>query len=277
MALSPTNDAALLQEVDEAVRKDWLDNIVQNYGRWIIGGVLAALLAFGGYLFWNHRQDVARGEQAEQLIAAFEKLGTNQPRAAAAELQKLAASGNPAYRAVAQMQEANIKAQTGDLRGAAALMAKVAADTKLDQSLRDLALIRQTAFEYDTLKPETVIARMKPMVDAKDPASSWFASAAELSATAHYQLGQFDQAGALYGRIAKLPDVTKSLQSRSVQMAGMLGVDAVADRATDSAAAESKAAQGAEAEQKAAQGAAGDQKGNAAPKAAAAAKSEEAN
>jgi len=267
LALSPTNDAALLQEVDEAVRKDRLDTIMQRYGRWIVGGVIAALLAFGGYLFWNHRQDAARGEQAEELVAAFEKLGTNQPRAATTELQKLAAEGDPAYRAVAQMQEANIKAQTGDLKAAAALMAKVAADTKLDQALRDLALIRQTAFEYDTLKPEVVIARMKPMVDAKDPASSWFASAAELSATAHYQLGQFDQAGALYGRIAKLPDVTKSLQSRSVQMAGMLGVDAVADRAADSAAAESKAAQGA----------AGDQKGSAAPKAAAAAKTEEAN
>src|SRR3546814_14435276 len=96
---------------------------------------------------------------------------------------------------------------------------------------------------------------MKPMVDAKDPASSWFASAAELSATAHYQLGQFDQAGALYGRIAKLPDVTRSLQSRSVQMAGMLGVDAVTDRAAESAAAAKK--------------------GNAAPKAAAAAQRSE--
>jgi hypothetical protein len=257
LALSPTNDAALLQEVDEAVRKDRLDTIMQRYGRWIIGGVLAALLAFGGYLFWSHRQDAARGEQAEELIAAFEKLSSNQPRAATAELEKLVAEGDPAYRAVAQMQEANIKAQTGDLKAAAALMAKVAADTKLDQALRDLALIRQTAFEYDTLKPEVVIARMKPMVDAKDPASSWFASAAELSATAHYQLGQFDQAGALYGRIAKLPDVSKSLQSRSVQMAGMLGVDAVADRADESAKK--------------------DQKGNAAPKAAAAAKTEEAN
>lgn len=277
MALSPTNDAALLQEVDEAVRKDRLDTIMQRYGRWIIGGVLAALVAFGGYLFWNHRQDAARGEQAEELIAAFEKLGTNQPRAAATELQKLAAEGAPAYRGVAMMQEANIKAQTGDLKAAAALMAKVAADTKLDQALRDLALIRQTAFEYDTLKPDVVIARMKPMVDAKDPASSWFASAAELSATAHYQLGQFDQAGALYGRIAKLPGVAKSLQSRAVQMAGMLGVDAVADRATDSANADKKGApQGAEAEQKAAQGAAGDQKGSAAPKAAAAEKAEEA-
>jgi hypothetical protein len=257
LALSPTNDAALLQEVDEAVRKDRLDTIMQRYGRWIIGGVLAALLAFGGYLFWDHRQDAARGEQAEELIAAFEKLATNQPRAATTDLQKIAVEGGPAYRAAAQMQEANIKAQAGDLKAAAALMAKVAADTKLDQSLRDLALIRQTAFEYDTLKPETVIARMKPMVDAKDPASSWFASAAELSATAHYQLGQFDQAGALYGRIAKSPDVTRSLQSRSVQMAGMLGVDAVTDRAAESAAAEKK--------------------GNAAPKAAAAAKTEEAN
>jgi len=248
LALSPTNDAALLQEVDEAVRKDRLDTIMQRYGRWIIGGLLAALLAFGGYLFWNHRQDAARGEQAEELIAAFEKLGTNQPRAATTELQQLAAEGDPAYRAVAQMQEANINAQTGDLKAAAAQMAKVAADTKLDQALRDLALIRQTAFEYDTLKP---------VVDAKDPASSWFASAAELSATAHYQLGQFDQAGVLYGRIAKLPGVTKSLQSRSVQMAGMLGVDAVADRAAESAAQ--------------------DQEGGAAPKAAAAAKTEKAN
>jgi hypothetical protein len=255
LALSPTNDAALLQEVDEAVRKDRLDTIMQRYGRWIIGGVLAAVLAFGGYLYWDHRQDAVRGERAEELIAAFEKLSTNQPRAASAELDKLAAGGEPAYRAVAMMQQANIKAQAGDLKAAAALMAKVAADTKLDQALRDLALIRQTAFEYDSLKPEAAIARMKPLVDAKDPVSSWFASAAELSATAHYQLGQYDQAGALYGRIAKLPGVAKSLQSRSVQMAGMLGVDAVADRAAESAAK--------------------DQTGNAAPKAAAAAPVEE--
>ena len=242
MALSPTNDAALLQEVDEAVRKDRLDTIMQRYGRWIIGGVLALLIAFGGYLYWDHRQDAARGEEGEELIAALDKLGANQPRAAASELQAIAAEGSPVYRAAALMQQANIKAEAGDLKAAAALMAKVVADAEIDRSLRDVALIRQTAFEYDRLKPETVIARMKPFVDAKDPASSWFASAAELSAGAHYRLGQLDQAGALYGRIAKLPDLPKSLQSRSVQMAGMLGVDAVADRAAESAAAERKGA-----------------------------------
>lgn len=241
MALSPTDNKAFLQEVDEAVRKDRLDTIMQRYGRWIAAAVIAGLLLFGGYLYWGHRQDVTRGEQAEELVAAFEKLQAGQTQAATTELTRLEGAGGPAYRAAALFQQANMKAEGGDLKAAAALMARAAADAKIDQSLRDLALIRQTVFEYDTLKPEAVIARMKPMVDAKDPVSSWFASAAELSAIAHYRLGQYDQAGSLYGRIAKLPDVPKSLQSRTVQMAGMLGVDAVDDRAEDSAAADAPA------------------------------------
>lgn len=245
MALSPTDNNVFLQEVDEAVRKDRLDTIMQRYGRWIVGAVIAGLLAFGGYLYWGHHQESVRGEKAEELIAAFDKLSQNQPQAATAEFKKLEESGEGAYRAAALFQQANMKAGNGDLKGAAAMMATAAADTKLDQSLRDLALIRQTVFEFDTLKPEAVIARMKPMVDAKDPASSWFASAAELSAIAYYQLGQYDRAGALYGRIAKLPDVPKSLQSRTVQMAGMLGVDAVADRAEESAEKDQKGTPGA--------------------------------
>lgn len=225
MALSPTDNKAFLQEVDEAVRQDQFDTIMRRYGRWIAGAVVAALLAFGGYLYWEHRQGVVRGEQAEQMIAAQEKLEAGQADAAAAAFKALESGGDPAYRAAALFQQANGKAEGGDLKAAAALMAQAAADKKLDQSLRNVALIRQTAFEYDMLTPEAVIARMKPMVDAKDPASSWFASAAELSAIAHYRLGQYDAAGALYGRIAKLPGLPQSLQVRSVQMAGMLGVD----------------------------------------------------
>lgn len=246
MALSPTNNnAALLQEVDEAVRKDQLDTIAKRYGRLIVGGIVAALIAFAGYLYWGHRQEVARGEKAEALIAAIQKETAGQPTAAAAELKKLESEGNPAYRAAALIEQSNMKAKTGDLKGASALLAQVASDTDADQSLRDMALIRQTALEYDSLKPQAVIDRLKPIVDAKDPVSSWFPSAAELTATAHYQLGQFDQAGALYGRIAKLPGITKTLQSRAVQMAGMLGVDAVADRAAESAAKDQKGTPGA--------------------------------
>src|SRR5690606_1372595 len=136
----------------------------------------------GGYLYWGHMQQTQRGENAEALIEAFDKLKGGQPTAATTEFARLESEGGPAYRAIAIFQQANMKAERGDLKAAAALMGKAAADAKLDPSLRDLALVRQTAFEFDTLKPEAVIARMKPLVDAKDPVSSWFPSAAELSA-----------------------------------------------------------------------------------------------
>ena len=47
LALSPTNDAVLLQEVDEAVRRDRLDTIMERYGRWILGAAVAAVAPIG--------------------------------------------------------------------------------------------------------------------------------------------------------------------------------------------------------------------------------------
>lgn len=241
MALSPTNNAALLQEVDEAVRKDQMKAFMSRYGRWVVGAALAALLAFGGYLYWDHRQTLATGEQAEQFSAAIDQLAAGQKADAATALKAMSGAASPAYRTVSIIEQANLAASEGKLKDAAALLGQIAADTRLDVSLRNMALIRQTAVEFDTLKPEAVIARMKPIMDAKAPQSSWFASAAELTAIAHYQLGQMDQAGALFGQIARLEGVAPSLKSRAVQMAGMLGVDAV----EDGAAKEQKAEQAA--------------------------------
>src|SRR3546814_10396802 len=123
---------------------------------------------------WRHIEQGNRGEQAEALVAALGKANTSQPRAATAALDKIIAEGNGAYRSAALIQQANMKAQTGDMKAAAALMAKVAGDTSVDRSLRDLALVRQTAFEYDTLKPEAVRARETRLGDAKDTAANGF-------------------------------------------------------------------------------------------------------
>src|SRR3546814_18760447 len=127
---------------------------------------------------WRHIEQGNRGEQAEALVAALGKANTSQPRAATAALDKIIAEGNGAYRSAALIQQANMKAQTGDMKAAAALMAKDAGDTSVDRQLRDLALGRQTAFEYDTQNQKAVIRRMKTPVDAKDPAARRLARAA---------------------------------------------------------------------------------------------------
>lgn len=235
MATRPPANAALLQEVDDAVRKDALDNFARRYGRWIIGLVVAGLLGFGGYLFWQNQQAAAAGEKGEALVAAFDKLKGGDAKGANAALNTIKADATPAYRAAATIQLANLRAAEGDRKGAATLLAGIAADSAVDQSIRDMALIRQTALEFDALKPEVVIARLAPIVGRTDPVSAWYPSAAELTAIAHYQAGRFDQAGALYAKIARIKDIPPALQSRTIQMAGMLGVDAVEDRSQTAA------------------------------------------
>lgn len=243
MATRPPANAALLQEVDEAVRKDAFNDFARRYGRWIGAAILAALLAFGGNLFWQNQQRAAAGEKAEALVAAYGKLQGGDAKGGTAALTAIKGDGTPAYRAAAAIQLANLRAAQGDRKGAAALLAGIAADAEIDQSLRDMALIRQTAIEFDTLKPELVIARLAPILNSKDPVSAWYPGAAELTAIAHYQAGRFDQAGALFAKIAKIKDIPPSLQSRTVQMAGMLGVDAVEDRAGTAAQKDAQNAQ----------------------------------
>ena len=51
LALPPsgTTDEAFLREVDEEYRRDQAMQVFQRYGRWIIGAVVVALVALGGY------------------------------------------------------------------------------------------------------------------------------------------------------------------------------------------------------------------------------------
>jgi len=110
------------------------------------------------------------------------------------------------------------------LRGAAAKFAEVANDGSIGQPFRDLALIRQTSAELDTIKPDVVVARLRGLAVKGNP---WFGSAGEMVAVSYLKMGRRDLAGTLYGQIAREPDVAESVRQRAVQMAGVLGVDAV--------------------------------------------------
>jgi hypothetical protein len=131
------------------------------------------------------------------------------------------------YRAMARFAEANVLLEKNDAKGAVAKFAEIANDSSVDKPFRDLAIIRQTSTEYDALKPDQVVARLK---DLAAPESPWFGSAGEMLAVAYLKQGKRDLAGKLYGQMAKAQTVPQSLQQRAVQMAGLLGVDATKDQ-----------------------------------------------
>jgi hypothetical protein len=229
LALTPTDkragsDEAFLREVDDAVRASDLSNFWTRYGRWLLVVVVAGLLAFGGWIFFQQQQQAAADKQSEEFVDAMDKLRAGQDKEARAKLATLAKADQPGYRAMAQMVEANLLGEDGKTKEAVAIYAKVAGDSSLPQTFRDLALIRQTSAEFDTLAPQAVVDRLKPL---STPGHAWFGSAGELTALAYLKMGKENLAGPIFAQIAKQEGVPQTLRSRAQQMAGALGIDTV--------------------------------------------------
>lgn len=225
MASRPDNPDIFLQEVDEAVRADRAASFMRDYGRYLIVLIFAGLIGFGGWLYWQNQREISAGESGRTFSAALEAMGNGRPKAASDQVASLAAGNDATYRALALMVQGNAALAEGQTTIAAARFGSVANDASVPVAMRNVALLRQTLAEFDTLPPETVIARLRALVAAPGPA---FANAAELTALAELKRGNERAAGLLFKRIAETPDVPDALKSRALQMAGTLGVDAVA-------------------------------------------------
>ncbi|MFD1035238.1 tetratricopeptide repeat protein [Sphingomonas hankookensis] len=223
MALTPQNNEAFIREVDDELRREQMSNIGKRYGLLIIGVVVLALVAFGGWTWWQHRQNSIAGEQGQQLATALDDIQQGRPAQGGAIVAKLTTSDKDAVRATALLTQADLLLSKNDAKGAAAAFGKVAADETLAQPFRDLALVRQTSVEYDTLQPQQVIDRLRGLADKGSP---WLGSAGEMVAIAYLRQNKLQQAGQTFALIAQTDGVPESVRARAVQMAGSLGVDA---------------------------------------------------
>ncbi|SOB87323.1 hypothetical protein SAMN06297144_2453 [Sphingomonas guangdongensis] len=224
MALTPQNNEAFLREVDEELRRDQAITLWRRWGKVALVAIVVALAALGGWLWWQSHRAAQAGEQGERFNQALDALGRNEAAKAAPILAELEKNGTPGYAALGAFTQADLLLQKDDLKGAAAKFSAVAGNDDVAQPLRDLALIRQTAAEYDTLQPQVVIDRLRPLAVKGNP---FFGSAGEMTAVAHLRAGRRDLAGRLFGQIAQDDGVPQSIRQRAVQMAGVLGVDAV--------------------------------------------------
>lgn len=219
-------DDVLLREIDDAVRQDQYANFAKQYGRPLLGVAVAGVLAFGGYLFWDSRQEAALEEQSDAYVGALDQVQAGNMADASAKLDPVIGEASAGTRAAAQLMKAGIAAQDNKPGEAAALFAAVAADEDAPPALRDLARIREVATQYDELGPDEVVSRLKPLAE---PGNAWFGSAGELVAHAYLDQGKREEAGVLFGELARNEDVPRSIRDRARDMAGQLGVDSIGD------------------------------------------------
>ena len=228
---SPSNrksasDDVFMREVDEAVRQDEVANFAKKFGLPIGIAVALGLAAFGGWLVWSGQQESKLEESSEQLITALDELEANNPDAANEKLAAIAAGDSEGAAGMARLLQAGIALGQNKTEEAVGLYGQVANDPALPQEIRDLAKVRMVAANFDNMEPQAVIDQLGPLATAESP---WFGSAGELVAFAYLAQDKPDQAGPLLVAIAKDENVPESLRSRTRQLAGLLGNDAIDD------------------------------------------------
>jgi len=225
LAVPTDSGETFLREVDENLRRDQLQDIARKYGAWIVAGVVLLLAATGGWIYWQDRQEKAAAQQSEVLAQVFTDIGAAKFGNVPQRLDALAGEADGALAASAKLTRAAVAVEQNDRPLAIAKFREIAAADDLPQPYRDLALIRATSLEFDTLRPEQVIARLEPLTK---PGNPWFGSAGELTAMALIKQGKKLEAGRLFAAVAADQQVPESIRARSVQIAGTLGVDASA-------------------------------------------------
>jgi hypothetical protein len=218
----------LMREVDEAVRNEEVVNAWRQYGKPLVAGVVLGLLAFGGYLFWQGRQEEALERQSEALVQAMDELTAGNIDVADRELAVIGdgEDSSPAARASANMLRAAIALEQGRTAAAVAFYDRVANDEDAPPPMRDASLVRLVSAGYDTMDKQQVIDRLQRLAT---PGNPWFGSAAELVAHAYLDQERPDLAGPLLVQIAKDEAVPDTIRARSRQLAGRYGFDAIDD------------------------------------------------
>jgi hypothetical protein len=226
----PTDPAdAFVREVDENLRRDQARDFLKNNGPWIIGALLLFLAGVAGWLYWQDRQVEETEAATERLNAVMTQIGGGQAAGADKALAPLEESDSEGVSAAARLTAAAVALQSANRKAAMDKYRAVMEDEGLAQPYRDLATIRLTALEFDQMKPEAVIDRLKKLAE---PGNPWFGSAGEMTAMAMLKQGRKSEAGRLFAAIAADNQVPETIRSRAVQIAGTLGVDATASLPT---------------------------------------------
>jgi hypothetical protein len=225
LAQPPDISDTFVREVDENLRRDRLRDFFKDNGAWLVVGLILFLAACGGIIWYQQHRVQTAEAHVEQLAQIYKDIGTGNTANAPQQLDDLSKASSKGVRASALFTRAALAIQQNDQKLAISTYKTIANDSSFPEPYRNVALIRQTALEFDQLQPQEVIARLEPLTKTGNP---WFGSAGEMTALAMIKQGKNKEAGQLFAAIAKDKSVPASIRNRAIQISGTLGVDASA-------------------------------------------------
>ena len=218
----------IFDEVEEELRAERAHQMLKRYGGLIVAGALVIVGAAAGWQGWQWyqaRQDATAAIEyltAMNLADAPTAAGSSAASrsAAIAALANVEAQAPEGYATLARLRQAALKADSGDLQGAAALWDQVAGDAAADPLLRDLASLLWAQHLLDKAAPAQLEPRLKALAVPDNP---WHALAEEQLALLDLRLGKRDEARTALSHLAEDTTAPNGLRGRAAALVSRLG------------------------------------------------------
>lgn len=213
------SDDGLFREVDEEVRRDKLTKIWDRFGNLILAGCIGIVVVVGGFKGWQYWQAQLAEKAGMAWYNAISLSAAGKTAEADAAFDEITKSGHKGYSVLAKLSQAARLGQDGNNEQAVRIYDGVAADTAVDQPLRNLARIRAAYLLVDTDGVSDLTSRLSGL-DGSD--SSWRHAVREILALAYVRESDFKAADEQLKLILADPATPAALRARTVLVSAQI-------------------------------------------------------
>lgn len=233
------NDS-FMREVDEDLRRDQFLKLWQDYGTFVMAGLVLVFLAVAAYKWREVRQVTFEEQTGARFETALRLAADGKSEEASKALGEIVSDGSAGYRTLARIRLAGEHAKAGRTAEALAAYEAVSADSAADEIMRDFAALQAAMLRLDQADWTETKNRLTPMLGDSRP---WRASARELLGLAAYKAGMIEEATKAYEQLLGDKSATNGQSRRAQEMLAVLTDAAAAKGAPEKAAEPSKSAE----------------------------------
>lgn len=203
-----------IQEIDEELKRERQLALWRKYGRFVVGGAFAIVIAVAAVVGWRQYQSNARTEAGLAYQSAVDAFQSGQTAVALSQFRALAQNAPEGYAELARLQVAAALQRQGDAAGAAAILDDMANDSGNPEALRNVALLLYGYAAMDGADPGQLMARLEPLTGEGSP---WRYSALEITALLARKQGDAAKAETIFKRLSDDPATPPSVRARAAE------------------------------------------------------------
>lgn len=200
----------IFNEIDEDVRRARYEQLWKKHGGKLILLVLAIVIGFAGWQFWQYRQRVDAQAAAARYTEALALIRDGKPAEAEPILEEAARSGHAGYETLARFRLAAELGRKQASEGIAAYDA-LAATPGLNPILSGLARLRAALLAFETATPDDLRLRLTPLTGQDN---AWRHPALELLGLSALKAGDMEAAGRAFDQLVVDPQTPQGLRAR---------------------------------------------------------------